>query len=303
MSSSHVLDLAHYSFKEILDLFNLDYKITLDDLKRAKRKVLMTHPDKSKLPPEYFLFYKKAFDHVVEYYQNNEKQNQAIPDKVSYTANMNPTDEQISNQVKSAITKMDASEFNSKFNNIFEQTMIRKDDSSRNQWFSAESPVYESDEPITKSNMGAVFERVKEKQHSQAMTRYNGVSHLYSGQGMGTNFYEEIEEESDEYVSADIFSKLKFDDIRKVHKDQTVFAVSERDYQNVPKYASVDQFARAREKDDLTPLERARAEKIIEERNRKEGERIQNKMHKMNVMAQTYQRKTTDALSSFLMLK
>lgn len=302
MSSSHVLDLAHYSFKEILDLFNLDYKISLDDLKRAKKKVLMTHPDKSKLPPEYFLFYKKAFDHVVEYYKNNEKQNQAIPDKVAYTT-MNPSDEQISNQVKSAITKMDANEFNSKFNNIFEQTMIRKVDSARNEWFSAETPVYESDEPITKSNMGAVFERVKEKQHSHAIARYNGVSHLYSGQGMGTNFYEEIEEDSDEYVSADIFSKLKFDDIRKVHKDQTVFAVSERDYQNVPKYTSVDQFARARDKDDLTPLERARAEKLLAEKNRMEGERIQNKMHKMNVMAQDYQKRTTDALSSFLMLK
>jgi hypothetical protein len=43
---------------ELLDLFGLDYNISIDDLKRAKKIVLMTHPDKSKLGPEYFLFYK-----------------------------------------------------------------------------------------------------------------------------------------------------------------------------------------------------------------------------------------------------
>ena len=36
--------------------------MTLEQLKVAKKKVLMIHPDKSKLPAEYFLFYKKAFD-------------------------------------------------------------------------------------------------------------------------------------------------------------------------------------------------------------------------------------------------
>ena len=49
-----------YSLKDILDLFDLDYDINIDDLKRAK-KVLMTHPDKSRLDAKYFLFYKKSF--------------------------------------------------------------------------------------------------------------------------------------------------------------------------------------------------------------------------------------------------
>jgi len=296
----YVLDISHYSFKEILELFNLDYKITVEDLKRAKKIVLMTHPDKSKLPPEYFLFYKKAFDQVIHYYNNMEKQNQSIPEKCSYSVENN-TDAQISNQVKSAIQQMNANEFHSKFNTIFETTMARRVDPTRNQWFSAESPVYESDEPVTKANMNAAFERVKEKQHSQVIAKYNGVSNLC--QGSGTNFYEEVDEDNDDYLTADIFGKLKFDDIRKVHKDQTVFAVSERDYQNVPKYSSVEQFTRARDKDDLTPLEKARAEQLLEQQKRIQSERIQHKMHKINVMSETYSKKTNEALSSFLMLK
>ena len=59
---SHNLDIHMYSLKDLLSLFHTDYNINLEDLKRAKKQVLMTHPDKSKLLAEYFLFYKKAFD-------------------------------------------------------------------------------------------------------------------------------------------------------------------------------------------------------------------------------------------------
>ena len=61
---THNLDIHMYSLSEVLNLFDLDYDISMDGLKRAKKRVLMMQPDKSKLPPEYFLFYKKAFDMV-----------------------------------------------------------------------------------------------------------------------------------------------------------------------------------------------------------------------------------------------
>jgi hypothetical protein len=67
-----------YSLDEVLGLFDLKYNITVDDLKRAKKKVLMLHPDKSKLSSEYFLFYKKAFDIIVQFYENQNKQNKAV---------------------------------------------------------------------------------------------------------------------------------------------------------------------------------------------------------------------------------
>jgi len=46
---SHNLDVNMYSLKEILELFHLDYDISVEDLKQAKKQVLSTHPDKSKL--------------------------------------------------------------------------------------------------------------------------------------------------------------------------------------------------------------------------------------------------------------
>ena len=45
----HNLNIHMYSLREVLDLFHLSTTITEEDLKRAKKQVLMTHPDKSKL--------------------------------------------------------------------------------------------------------------------------------------------------------------------------------------------------------------------------------------------------------------
>ena len=65
----HNLNIQTYSFDELLGLFDLKLYFTVEELKIAKKKVLWMHPDKSKLPPDYFLFYKRAFDIIVEFYE------------------------------------------------------------------------------------------------------------------------------------------------------------------------------------------------------------------------------------------
>ena len=57
---THNLNIQEYSLDEVLGLFDLhDYNLTIDHLKKAKRKVVMLHPDKSRLDAKYFLFYQK----------------------------------------------------------------------------------------------------------------------------------------------------------------------------------------------------------------------------------------------------
>ena len=51
------LDITNYDYDELLNLFKLSYDFGEDDLKRAKKIVLKMHPDKSKLGPEYFMFF------------------------------------------------------------------------------------------------------------------------------------------------------------------------------------------------------------------------------------------------------
>ena len=69
MSDEIDLDLNNYELQDLLDLFKLDYNFKSDDLKRAKKMVMQTHPDKSRLPKEYFLFFSSAFKLVYSIHQ------------------------------------------------------------------------------------------------------------------------------------------------------------------------------------------------------------------------------------------
>ncbi len=50
------LDLNNYNLEDILHLFKIPTNFTEEDIKRSKKIVLMTHPDKSSLPADYFRF-------------------------------------------------------------------------------------------------------------------------------------------------------------------------------------------------------------------------------------------------------
>ena len=291
-----------YSLEELLDLFHLTYNITMDDLKRAKKQVLMTHPDKSRLPPEYFLFYKKAFDMVVQFYENQNKQNQQVTEETTKYHPINPNDHNkaTTKNVTSVINEMSTREFQQKFNRLFEENMSSKPDPTKNEWFSKDDPIYNVSENVNSKNMGQVFEKIKETQ--SGLIKYKGVENLYVNNGSGTNLYQDMDD-SDEYVSCDPFSKLKFDDLRKVHKDQTVFAVSERDFQKVPQYSSVDQFMRERGKQTLTPLEKHESEKMLNIKEQQFKEKIMKHEHASNLRTLQNVEKNKSILSNFLQLK
>ena len=103
-------------------------------------------------------------------------------------------------------------------------------------------------------------------------------------------------------MTSDPFSKLKFDDLRKVHKDQTVFVVSERDIEKVPVYNSVDQYNRERSKQMAAPLEKAEAERMLSEQDRIYRESMMKKEHAANLRSMEYEKKNKSVLANFLRL-
>ena len=73
MAENLDLNIDNYNLDELLELFHLSYDFTENDLKQAKRIVLRTHPDKSGLPKEYFLFFSKAYKIVFNIYEFRHK--------------------------------------------------------------------------------------------------------------------------------------------------------------------------------------------------------------------------------------
>jgi hypothetical protein len=292
-----------YSLEELLGLFHLSYDISIDDLHRAKKQVLMTHPDKSKLPPDYFLFYKKAFDIIVRFYENQTKQNKEITEEnTTYQPTLKSNVPTNHRQISKAIQEMSAKEFHERFHTLFQENMQQRPDPAKNAWFTTDSADHTIHESVNQKNMGQLMDQIKEKQ--AAMVRYRGVETLYVNSGSGTKLYEDEDEdlENQNYVECDPFSKLKFDDLRKVHKDQTVFSVSEKDYRNHPQYSSVDHFVRERGKQSLTPLEKQEAEKLLQHQEQQHRNRILQKEHAGMLKTMQNEEKNRTVLANFLRL-
>jgi len=305
MSASHNLNIHMYSFEELLSLFNLSHHPTVDDMKRAKKQVLMVHPDKSRLPPEYFLFYKKAFDVVVQYYESNNKQNQTIDENTtkydpSTGSEMNKSTTQ---KITKSINEMPKESFQNKFNQLFEENMVNKEEQEkirqRNEWFSKNDPLYEISETVSTKNMGEVINNIKKT--NTGIIKYEGVQE-FSNNGFGTKLYDESDE-SQSYASCDPFSKLKFDDLRRVHKDQTVFSVSENDFEKVKQYTSVDHFVRERDSGEMTPLDKMEAEKMLAFREQKMKEQMSSREYQEKLRSMEYAEKNKKIMSSFLHLQ
>ena len=119
-SQTHVLKIEEYSQEDIFLLFDLPMReIRIEHIKLAKQKVVQSHPDKSRLHPDYFRFYKKAFERLVEIYENQTKTEQKVPmvsckdDEIQY----HPLDSTISSVGN---TSLSSKEFQSVFNRLFD---------------------------------------------------------------------------------------------------------------------------------------------------------------------------------------
>lgn len=308
--NKHNLDIQQYNLKEILELFSINsYDFSLDDLKNAKRRVLMMHPDKSNLPHDYFLFYKKAFDIVVKFYSSKNKTEEEVSHTnkntqylhVSSNAIQDTYDKNIHKKVKETMKESSVEEYNRNFNKLFEN-MVTKSSSNKNEWFSKDEPsIAVSSTIVTPNNINNVFETIK-KQTKGEMVIHKNPTEMFSF--FGESYYED--ESNDDlntnYVQCDPFSKLKFEDLRKVHKDQTIFNVGEEDFANVTKYKDVNMYKETRSSQNLVPKTQIENQKIIEEQERILKEKTYKLQHASELKTQQFIEKNKNVLANFLRL-
>lgn len=297
----HNLDIQTYSLKDLLNLFNLNEKevITIEDIKRAKLIVLKMHPDKSKLSSDYFLFYKKSFDLVVEFYKEQSKINQEIQTE-EYMYNPKHEKNEINEvQIKKAISKLDVGKFQETFNQLFDSNMKTNHETpEKNRW--KQDNTYEIPTNMTKTSMNENFNKMKQQQSNQHLILYKGVQELHS---IGGNpFYDDDEDDASNYITSDPFSKLKFDDLRKVHLDQTIFSVSENDFDKVKKYKSYNDLQQSRSH-NLTPINKPEAQRMLDLQEKQMRENMMKKEYHSKLQTMQYDEKRKSILSKFLLLK
>ena len=121
------LDINNYELNDILNLFNIPSDFTEEHLKLCKKAVLKTHPDKSGLNKEFFLFFSKAYKIIFSVYKFKMDSKDNIND-IDFEYNPdddNKNDEIINNLKKN--NKFYGENFNKWFNKLFDEIHINND--------------------------------------------------------------------------------------------------------------------------------------------------------------------------------
>ena len=251
--TDHDLDIENYDLEDILNLFHCSFNFTESDLKKARKKSLMIHPDKSKLPIKYFLFYKKAYQTLEQVYRFRQKKFQCAHN-VAY----NPEIGDNNIELLRGLHGMKITEFNDWFNKAFNKIKIKDDnvDGGYGEWIQSEEDTNE-DKPVNLSEFASAFE--KKKKACKALVVHREISNIT--QTVGTTL---VREKVENYAS-DIFSRLKYEDLKKAHTE-TVVPVTHQDFLDKPKFNNVESLRRQRESQDVGPQSLQQAKRFLAKR-------------------------------------
>jgi hypothetical protein len=230
------LDIDNYDLMDILNLFKLKYNFDKNDLKQAKLMALKTHPDKSKLDMKYFLFFSKAYNIVLKIYKFRNKKFQNAEKKEYIKTEMED------NEKKNLMMKLNkfknANEFNVWFNDVFEKIKVKNEemDSGYGNWFTSDEDI-NNETAKNMSEFKEIFE--KKKQSCKSLVKYNGIQEMYNNNGSN------LTNKRPQLYQSDVFSKLKFEDLKQAHT-VTVVPVTNDDIDWSKKTDSLENYKKQR---------------------------------------------------------
>lgn len=248
------LNIDHYSIDDIISLFKISNKLTSPEMKAAKRIVLMSHPDKSKLDSKYFLFFTKAYKILFSLYTHKNKtcETEGCVERTRERDDKDTEvliDKNLSNL--SSSTKCDH-DFTIWFNKYFEENKEGDDieDQGYGSWLKEEVHLSsgKSDGPVSKDQRDDIINR--EKSALRAVTVYKNIDEMdgHVAEHIGQSSL--LSRETVEYYGSGIFSSnnLCFDDVKHAYTE-TVIPVTEKDFLDKQKYNSVNQLQNERVSD------------------------------------------------------
>lgn len=250
------LNLDNYSLDDLFNLFNIRNHILDEEImKNAKQITLKMHPDKSRLEPKFFVFFRKAYNRLVEIY---EFQNKSLNKKQNNSDNsMSEDNVQILNNFKNKPEFKDKDNFNQWFNENFEKYRLdNPNERGYGDWLKSNDNFLDVNENVSMSNMNQVFEQ--KKKQIQAMTVYNGIQNdMASFRGASFSLLND----------GDNFSSENYTDLKQAYTE-TVIPVTLEDYEKMPKFNNLEEYKSHRERIDVTPIDHLEAMRMLERQER-----------------------------------
>ena len=245
------LDIDNYDYEDILNLFKIDYNFGENELKQAKKIVLMMHPDKSNLDKNYFLFFSKAYKILYSVYEfrlktiNSENKNLDY-ENIEYLEK----EEDIYNKALIASLKkqdlMQPKKFNKWFNELFDKVKLENEyeNNGYGSWLQSEnSEDYSNVKNIQDMNKAINIKKTQLK--SNVLSKYNTINEFNN-----SNYCDLTNSNVESYASG-MFSKLAFEDLKVAHTE-TVVPVTQDDYK--PSYNNLEDARISRQQQSTAPL-------------------------------------------------
>ena len=298
MESTLDLDIRNYKLEDITRLFKIPLVFNESDLRSAKLAVLQTHPDKSQLPKEYFLFFSSAYKMLYQVYtfrsgknRNNKESYKEIIDEE--TVDMNEDSMKL---CVDKVKRLSAVEFNKMFNEHYEKCKIEmEEDAGYEDWFRSQhnenghdhdSHHDDDDDDLRNATWDQRISHIDKKKQtlreSLALVSKNDLEcvNIYGGRSIhGCALGQGALTEH----SSGLFSSLQYEDLKKAHTE-TVIPVTNEDYVNSKKFNNTH---------DL---------KVFRDLNLKSYNYDKEEaMHKKNIQA--YQEAEDNAHRAFMMAK
>jgi hypothetical protein len=218
------LDLVRYSLTELLDLFDISLPMSDIDLANAKKKAYMTHPDKSGVSPEVFIFFKAAYDKLNDLFLIQRRMSQESADKY---------DGELQEKNAGLETFSKRSDFGAMFNDLFEKHVTgMQNTEGHGGWLSETTDVVDA---TTASELEL---RRKETRMLSNVVEIRGWS---EGQ-YGSDLLETS-------MSSSNNGSLAFEDVKKAYTESIIPVTEEDDFEGRHQYSSVDEMMKYRQQD------------------------------------------------------
>ena len=200
------LNLDNYGLDDLLTLFHVNYNLDENEMKKAKLIALKTHPDKSGLKKEIFLFFMKAYkmlEAIYEYRVRSKRNDHNLKYDKKLEYEKEDTKENV--LLLKRLEGKSAKEFNNWFNKMFEKVKVKDDDldTGYGRWFKSNDDVHKG-KINNLSEMSAAF-RVK-KAKTRELVLHQDIQDFKGNGGYS------LTREKPELYSSEVFSKLKYED-------------------------------------------------------------------------------------------
>jgi len=269
------LNIEHYTFEDLLHLFDLKPNFTHQELKQAYKIVYKAHPDKSGLDKEYFIFLRSAVEMLRDVKEMIEKEETCVhpqdymPDEGDKQSLVAQLHKKYPNPIK----------FQEWFNQQFEEVMgnvkdrISKED-GYDEWMRSETYMDKLNQhPSLSKNEQWKYAKQYAKEKIDQLVVYT----------------EPISLQEDKIHPAN--SSLQYEDLKRAHTE-TIIPVFDEDVEKHDTYhMNYDQYKNTRT--SVTPISKKESLRLLQEKRDQEKTQSAYATYELLQQQRDLQKKTT----------